>query len=121
MKIALESRLKFRYLFLQAVEQADSRTSTQAKELWTALLARVPSIKSTTILGKPKPESFSSKLQRRLASTVPPRPIVEVAQKAAFDHLERLCKDGSVVVDVLKYYDSHSLLVCHLSIWSQQS
>ncbi|RQM06714.1 hypothetical protein DH86_00003965, partial [Scytalidium sp. 3C] len=47
---------------------------------------------------------------RNLASTVPPRPVVEVSQEDAFDHLEKLCKDGCAVVDVLDYHDSHSLL-----------
>lgn len=112
MKNALDSRLRFRSAFLKTVESADSRTSPDVKSMWTNVLALIPGIKSTTGLGKPMPESFSSKLQRKLASTVPPRPIVQVAQDAAFDHLERLCKDASVVVEVLKYYDSHSLLVC---------
>lgn len=109
---ALESRLRFRIAFLTIVEQADSRTPSNIKEMWTDLLSQIPNVKSTTLLGKSKPESFSSKLQRKLASTVPPRPIVEVSEEAAFDHLERLCKDASVVVEVLTYYDSHSLLVC---------
>lgn len=115
LKDALQSRLKFRISFLTIVEQADSRTSPNIKEMWTDLLGQIPDIRSTTILGRPKPESFSLKLQRRLASTVPPRPMVEVSEEAAFDHLERLCKDASVAVEVLKYYDSHSLLVCPLS------
>ena len=36
---------------------------------------------------------------------------MEVSQEAAFEHLERLCLDASVAVEVLKYYDSHSLMV----------
>lgn len=110
----METRLTFRSQFLTVVETADSRdaeTSLKVKEMWTELLTLVPKIKSTTSLGKPKPESFSSKLQRKLASTVPPRPIVEVGQEAAFSHLERLCKDAAVVVEVLRYYDSYSLMV----------
>ena len=83
----------------------------QVKTLWDDLLKLVPSLKSTTKLGKPVPASFSVKIQRKLASTVPPRPIVEISQEAAFDHFERLCRDGSVAVEVLTYFDSHSLLV----------
>jgi N-alpha-acetyltransferase 35, NatC auxiliary subunit len=111
-KDALLCRLQFRALFLRTVETADSRTSSSdMKALWTKLLASLPALKSSTKLGKAVPASFSVKLQRKLASTIPPRPIVQVSDGAAFDHLERLCRDGSVVVEVLDYHDSHSLMV----------
>jgi hypothetical protein len=109
---ALVCRLHFRAMFLGTVENADSRTSMDIKVLWADLLDLIPNIKSSIKLGKPVPASFSVKLQRKLASTVPPRPIVQVSQEAAFDHLERLCRDGSAVAEVLKYYESHSLIVC---------
>jgi len=111
LKKALGSRLHFRAHFLKTVEMADSRTPTNIKDLWLELLAILPDLKSSTNLGRSVPSSFSVKIQRKLASTVPPRPIVEVGQEAAFDHLERLCRDASIVVEVLKYYDSHSLMV----------
>lgn len=110
-KKALWCRLRFRAQFLKIVEMADSRTSADTKGLWTGLLATLPDLKSSAQLGNAVPSSFSVKIQRKLASTVPPRPIVLVSQEAAFDHLERLCRDASVVVEVLKYYDSHSLMV----------
>lgn len=110
-KRALISRLSFRAQFLRTVEMADSRTSKELKGLWTDLAAFPPDLRSSVALGKPVPKSFSVKLQRKLASTVPPRPIVEVSQEDAHDHLERLCRDGSTVVEVLRYYDSHSLMV----------
>jgi len=109
-KKSLECRLKFRLHFLRTVEAADSRTSESPKQLWLELLAFIPDLKSSLPFGKSFPSSFSVKIQRKLASTVPPRPIVEVSQEAAFEHLERLCLDASVAVEVLKYYDSHSLM-----------
>ncbi len=114
LKSALESRLHFRGQFLKIVEEAESRTSPNIKDLWIGLLATLPDLKSSTQLGKAVPASFSVKIQRKLASTVPPRPIVLVSQEAAFGHLERLCRDASVAVEVLKYYDSHSLMVCEV-------
>ncbi len=79
---------------------------------WTTLGDFLPYLKSSSKLAKAVPSSFSVKIQRKLASTVPPRPIVQVGQEAAFDHLDRLCKDAAVAVEVLNYYDSHSLMVC---------
>ena len=111
---ALCSRLLFRAAYLNTVAMADSRTSPELKSLWLRLLVKVPDLKSSAKLGKPVPSSFSVKIQRKLASTVPPRPIVQVSQDAAFDHLEKLCLDASVAVEVLEYHDSHSLMVCNL-------
>ncbi len=109
---AIICRLRFRATFLRTVETADSRTSLEkTKALWTELLASLPALKSSTKLGKAVPTAFSAKLQRKLASTVPPRPMVQISDEDAFDHLERLCQDGSIVVEVLDYHDSHSLVV----------
>lgn len=111
-KSALSCRLRFRAKFLRTVEMAPSRTTPGLKAVWNELLDFLPELKLSSKLGKPVPKSFSVKVQRKLASTVPPRPIAQVSQEAAFDHLERLCRDASVVVEVLEYHDSHSLFVC---------
>lgn len=111
-KDALLCRLHFREKFLGAVEEVDSRDSVEKiKEHWSGLQTLLPNLKSSATLGKPVLGSFSAKLQRKLASTVPPRPIVELCWEATCDHLERLCRDGSVAAEVLNYYDSHSLMV----------
>ena len=109
-KDALLKRLEFRVKFLTTVEMAGSRSSPELKAMWTELLAFIPKLKSSAVLGKPVPSSFSVKLQRKLASTVPPRPIVQVSQDTAFNHLENLCRDASIAVEVLEYHDSQSLL-----------
>lgn len=110
-KDALLSRLQFRAKFLRIVEVAALRTSQGVKALWDELLSFIPQLTSSTKLGKSVPESFSVKVQRKLASTVPPRPIVNVSQDKAFEHLERLCRDAAAAVDVFDYHDSHSLFV----------
>jgi len=79
--------------------------------VWSATLQLLPGIKSEREMARPVPESFSVKLQRKLASSVPPRPVVSVAFEDAYEHLERVCKDGLVVAEVLDFHDSHSLMV----------
>ena len=113
MRKALISRLELRSRLLTAVEVASSRTSAALRTVWTNVNSCIPRIKSSVGLGKPVPESFSVKIQRKLASTAPPRPIVQLSQETAFRHLENLCQDGSVVVEVLDYHDTQSLLVCN--------
>lgn len=83
----------------------------EVKKSWTIALESLPGLGSELELSKPVPEAFSAKLQRKLASTVPPRPVVTVEIGAAYTHLERLCQDGLIVTEVLNFHDSHSLMV----------
>ncbi|CAI6328750.1 unnamed protein product [Periconia digitata] len=60
---------------------------------WLPILNSLTTIEETHLLGKPVPSAFSTKIQRRLASTVPPRPIAEVAFKDAMKTFRQLCTD----------------------------
>ncbi|KYK55707.1 Mak10 subunit, NatC N-terminal acetyltransferase [Drechmeria coniospora] len=108
---ALLHRLQLRRLFLVAAEcPVHVKDPEMAREPWTQALSVLPKIKSTHALAKAKDEAFSVKLQRKLASTMPPRPIVELGFDDAFRHLSRLFEDGSEIIGVLQYADSQSLL-----------
>lgn len=50
-------------------------------------------LKTTHQLGQTVPGAFSTKMQRRLASTVPPRPIVELEFADALDKLQHVIND----------------------------
>lgn len=104
-------RLRFRISFLTAISLADQRDIALSKEAWDELLALLPGVSMSQELSKPVPEAFSVKLQQKLASTVPPRPVVSISFDTAYKHLERLCHDGRTLTEVLNYYDSHSLMV----------
>lgn len=110
---ALDFRLELRYAFLRAIELSELRSNPDSlKTPWIQMKALLDPIDKSQSLGVPVPESFSAKLQRRLASTMPPRPIVQLSFDDAMSHFKRLSADGAEVVDVLKYSDSQSLLVC---------
>ncbi|PNY27000.1 N-alpha-acetyltransferase 35, NatC auxiliary subunit [Tolypocladium capitatum] len=107
---ALISRLDLRRIFLAAAEcPRYVKHPAKAREPWTEALSILPRIGSTHSLGKPVVEAFSAKLQRKLASTMPPRPIVELGFGDAFGHLSRLFKDGTEILGVLEYTDSQCL------------
>ncbi|KAF5026088.1 hypothetical protein F66182_1810 [Fusarium sp. NRRL 66182] len=107
---ALDQRLQLRSYFLEATNCADyMREPDRARQPWLEALKILPSIKSSHTLGRPVDDAFSAKLQRKLASTMPPRPIVQLEFDDAFDHLSRLFKDGSELIDVLHYTDSQCL------------
>lgn len=110
---ALSSRLKLRDVFLSAAECPEHVDRPDlARRPWDQGLALLPTIKSTHALGKPVDEAFSAKLQRKLASTIPPRPIVQLSFDDAFGHLTRLFQDGQEVINVLRFTNSQCLLVC---------
>lgn len=88
---AIKSRLDFRRDFLKALD-LDYPLEHMASS-WPPVLQGMTNIRATHQLGQPVPGAFSTKMQRRLASTVPPRPIVEFEFKDALDLLEHLCVD----------------------------
>ncbi|KAI0194931.1 Mak10 subunit, NatC N-terminal acetyltransferase-domain-containing protein [Xylaria flabelliformis] len=109
---ALGSRLRLRIAFLDAVDLSITRndTSENAKLPWVQLSALIIDIENQHALGKPVPEAFSTKLQRRLASTMPPRPMVKLSFEESIMHFKRFFQNGNEVIDVLQYTDPQSLL-----------
>jgi hypothetical protein len=63
------------------------------EQYWLPVNSTLQSIHSTHSLGTPVPTAFSPKIQRKLASTVPPRPIVELEFKDAYDKWKQLSID----------------------------
>jgi hypothetical protein len=109
---ALRSRLQLRRIFLDATQCTEFiKNPDTAREPWRAASDILPRIKATHTLGKAVEEAFSAKLQMKLASTMPPRPIVELGFDDAFGHLSRLFRDGLELIDVLDYTDSQCLQV----------
>jgi N-alpha-acetyltransferase 35, NatC auxiliary subunit len=109
---ALDQRLQLRLYFLGATEcPKHVKEPEVARKPWLEGLKILPAIKSSHALGKPVDDAFSAKLQRKLASTMPPRPIVQLEFEDACGHLLRLFTDGVELIDVLNYTDSQCLQV----------
>ncbi|KAI1496275.1 Mak10 subunit, NatC N-terminal acetyltransferase-domain-containing protein [Biscogniauxia marginata] len=109
---ALDLRLELRIAFLRAIDLSGLRQANpdSLKMPWIQMRGLMEHIEKNHSLGKPVPESFSTKLQRRLASTMPPRPIVQLSFEECNGHFKRLFQDGIEVTDVLKYSEPQSLL-----------
>jgi len=88
---AILARLNFRKNFLSAldIECATDRLAGY----WPPIRSNMETILSSHEQGKPVEDAFSTKIQRKLASTVPPRPIVMLEFKDAFEKLKQLCVD----------------------------
>ncbi|KAI1820877.1 Mak10-domain-containing protein [Xylaria intraflava] len=109
---ALESRLELRIAFLDAIDLSVIRngSSDPPKQPWSQMRTLITDIELQHGLGQPVPEAFSTKLQRRLASTMPPRPMVKLSFKECITYFQRFFDNGAEVIDVLQYKDPQSLL-----------
>ncbi|KAH8878984.1 Mak10 subunit [Thozetella sp. PMI_491] len=118
---ALSYRLEFRTAFLRAIELSELRSEPESLKLpWRQMQVVWDQIKLGHDLGVPVPEAFSTKIQRRLASTVPPRPIVQLSFDEAWDHFKKLVDDAIEVLDVLYYSDSQSLMTFVLTFQAKK-
>ena len=111
LKQALSTRIELRLHLLAAFdsEQVDNKERTRD---WIACTELLSTLKETSKLGKPVEDSFSIKLQRKLASTVPPRPIVDVDFDSAWDLLSRICICGRDAYRILDNHGGNQLQVC---------
>lgn len=62
------------------------------------------------------PDAFSLKIQRKLASTVPPRPMVTISSDDALAHLKRLCQDAIDMQQMLDYTGPSNFKECTLEL-----
>lgn len=101
LRAAIIARLQFRKDFITALD-LDCPLDLLSN-YWPPILQNITAISSTHQLGKIVPGSFSTKIQRRLASTVPPRPIVELEFKDALETLKQLrtdCEEATRFADL---------------------
>ncbi len=110
---ALVIRLELRNYFLSAV-QFDEIIDDHRVPWWDRCLELIPALPKTASLGIRVEASFSIKIQRRLASTVPPRPIVNISFDEAIEQLTKLCQNGKDAYRILDYRGGANLMVSAL-------
>ncbi|KAL2802492.1 Mak10 subunit, NatC N-terminal acetyltransferase-domain-containing protein [Aspergillus granulosus] len=114
-KGAIKSRLEFRLKFLSGLQQDTNIIQTRSVDHFEACLTLLPSLQESSRVGQPVPEAFSWKIQRKLASTVPPRPMVTISLEDALAHLKQLFQDVIHLSQVLDYRGPYNLRV---AIWT---
>jgi hypothetical protein len=91
LRAAIIARLDFRKDFLRALDL--ELPLDHISYCWPPVIQGIQTLKNTHQLGQVVPGAFSTKMQRRLASTVPPRPIVELEFKDALEKLLQITTD----------------------------
>ena len=113
---ALLSRLELRKMLLSAV-QVDGFLDHQRAKLWEGCLELLPLLSQTNKLGVQLENSFSIKIQRKLASSVPPRPIVKISFDEALERLCEICQHGRDAYRILDSRAGTRLMVCDFGFW----
>ncbi|KAI5290811.1 hypothetical protein KEM54_000372 [Ascosphaera aggregata] len=122
---ALTSRLLFRRNLLIALDEdlnvlrsEDTSCFEESREHLTEILSSLSDQEHRVSISKPVPESFNTKFQRGLASTVPPRPIVDtISVDTALPFLSQLCTDAIDLVDLVKNYDGPESLFAATNVF----
>ena len=102
---ALISRFIFRKRFLRAVALDPCVLKEEYAASWRNCSSALPLLLDSSKYGSTVPQSFSAKIQRRFASTVPPRPVIMNDLKDTYDYLQRFFDDAEAaggVFDCLK-------------------
>ena len=107
---ALVNRLELRRSMLLAV-QIDGIVDPHRVTFWKRCLELLPGCSKTSTLGTPIAQSFSIKIQRRLASSVPPRPIVNISHHEAFVQFTSLCQNAKDAYRIFDYHGGNHLMV----------
>ncbi|EGC48220.1 amino-acid N-acetyltransferase subunit Mak10 [Histoplasma capsulatum var. duboisii H88] len=115
---ALVHRLLFRRELLSGLDVDTMPAKQRSIQPFLAALRHLGRIEKSMHLGKSVPEAFSWKIQRRLASTVPPRPMVHVSAADAIAHMTRFCQDAVDVQQILEYRGPYNL---QTFVWALQS
>ncbi|KKY18128.1 putative amino-acid n-acetyltransferase subunit [Phaeomoniella chlamydospora] len=116
---ALKKRLGFRHHLLTALEADAAGPKHRLAADFRTCAILLKGLKETVNLGRPVQDSFSVKLQRRLASSVPPRPIVSLDTEKALKDFERLCHDAADVDQLLATEANGSLLTAMTTFMSR--
>jgi len=77
----------------------------------------LPTISATMSLGKELSQAFSTRIQRKLSTQVPPRPMVTIDPKEAATSLKTLLSNLLEIEDIYEYNSPHEIMVlCLLNL-----
>ena len=111
LKDALISRIEFRKSFLTAVRLESAIHSSDTTDAWNQCLRILPLLYKTNAVGLSVSDAFSTKIQCKLASGVPPRPIIEIGFEESYTYLHRLCQKGHELFLIRGLNDGSNLMV----------
>ena len=100
-KVAISERLKLRINMLCAMGFGLSGPTSEHRLRWNLVLESLNAVSATHDQGVLVEAAFSERLQRQLASTTPPRPIINLSFGEAREYFAHLCRNGQEVYGIL--------------------
>ena len=102
--IALTERLKFRKAFLKAMATTPDPDLSPSviSGAWEVVPELLASVQASHMLGVPLRQAFTSKIPYGLASTVPPKPVIDISFDEAIATLMSICKDSQDAIFALE-------------------
>ena len=85
---SITARLELRIEMLQAFSSNHPKA-----DLFDRIQDLIEIVRSSADTGVSVKTAFSEKVQRRLASTAPPKPVIEIGTDQAFERLKQICSD----------------------------
>lgn len=113
LQVAFSVRLELRRALLTAVNPDPDLSAHDQAQLWDQCLNLLPLMLKTKPLGATVDISSNAKIQRRLASSIPPRPIVKICFDDAYEYLRQLCQNGKEVYQILEHPSGNNCIVRH--------
>lgn len=110
MREAFSHRLKFRLDFLHGLKGGDVH--------YADLTALVTGIRNSHSLATPVPEGFSQKVQRQLATSTPPRPMLHTTLDEACEKWSQMCADIAAAHELTGSHIVASPANLHRAIWA---
>jgi len=108
---AFKYRLLLRKSLVLVFSSETKEWSPETTEVWDTSLDRVKKVEETYKVGRAVPAAFSISVQRKLASQVPPRAMVNYPFMDAISDLKKLCAEGKDILKILNFEGSTNLVV----------
>lgn len=83
-------------------------------------LMQLDAVDQSSLLSEPVPEAFSIKIQRRLASSVPPRPMVAVERQDSVNFLRQMLTHTESAFEMFNISENCDLFTAYWLFMSQQ-
>ena len=118
---ALLVRIEARSSFLELLQSSSTCERPTAARI-NRCISLLNEIEATTDLGRPvAAEAFTPKTQRKLASSVPPRPMVAIGRAKAFPFFRDLISDTFTAFHLLDVSFSADLLIAYHHFMAQEN
>ncbi|KAF8245835.1 Mak10-domain-containing protein [Wilcoxina mikolae CBS 423.85] len=117
---ALRNRLLLRKALLIDFSKEGESYHNGAKPGWTESLGLIAEVEKDHVLGKDVPNAWSLSVQRKLASSVPPRPLVELPFVEATTTLKQLCTETRDIFKILDYAGATNTMTYFLNFGARR-